>query len=156
MLLRRAVACAVAAASLALRSACARRLAEIGPSKTDDTAATATGPRNWLPPLLISVNTSTPLKLAQSQARAAAGGGRRVTLQLQPGIHALTDGPLVLGPEDSGIAWTGASGAVISGGVLLPLTTFEPVPASDPGPSSTSILGSSQGLSQTRMRHSAC
>ena len=116
MLLRRAVACAVAAASLALRSAC----------------ATATEPRNWLPPLLISVNTSTPLKLAQSQARAAAGGGRRVTLQLQPGIHALTDGPLVLGPEDSGIAWTGASGAVISGGVLLPLTMFEPVPASDP------------------------
>jgi hypothetical protein len=84
--------------------------------------------------LVIHVNTTTSLKIVQTQARAAvvAGGGRRVTLLLDAGIHTLTDGPLVLGSRDSGIAWTGVDGAVISGGTTLPLATFEPVPTTDP------------------------
>ena len=82
--------------------------------------------------ITIRVNASTSLRQAQRQARTQAGEGREVTLELLPGVHSVTDGPLVLGPEDAGISWTGQAGAVISGGASLPLAGFEPVPASDP------------------------
>ena len=96
--------------------------------KTDDAAAQT----------FIHVAVGTPLRQAQAQARAAAvtaaqmGGGREVIIQLAGGTHTLTDGPIVLTNEDSGIEWRGAQDAVISGGINLPLASFESVPATDP------------------------
>eukprot|EP01043_Picozoa_sp_COSAG02_P074525 COSAG02_NODE_14958_length_1220_cov_1.135593_1_plen_306_part_00 len=80
----------------------------------------------------VSVNASTTLHSAQEQARAAvAAGATHVTVLVEKGVHALTR-PIVLGPDDSGIEWRGAEGAIITGGASLPLSVFAPVPVGDP------------------------
>ena len=78
----------------------------------------------------IAVNASTSLESAQARARAAvAAGETAVTILVGQGVTKALTKPIVLGPEDSGVAWRGAEGAVISGGVSLPLSAFAPIPA---------------------------
>ena len=81
----------------------------------------------------IAVNASTSLESAQAQARAAvAAGETAVTILVGQGVTKALTKPIVLGAEDSGVAWRGAEGAVISGGASLPLSAFAPIPAADP------------------------
>eukprot|EP01047_Picozoa_sp_COSAG01_P011800 COSAG01_NODE_520_length_16006_cov_6.454077_8_plen_881_part_00 len=102
---------------------------------------TTTATTTSVPAVVIPVNTSTPLREAQVQARAAvasAKAARRqpaVTIVLEKGVHSLEANgwrAIQLGPEDEGVAWTGTKGAVVSGGAPLLLSDFVPVPQADP------------------------
>jgi len=82
--------------------------------------------------LTITVAPGDSLRAAQAAARTAAAQHGGATIELQKGVHALADGPLVLGAADSRVAWRGLPGAVISGGTPLAAADFAPVPAADP------------------------